>query len=92
MYAYGTDLNVIIYFYNRFSSMESIVKVKICDCSVAIRCFLKRLFFLLIGSEFLVPVRGYYCQLCEEFCGDAICAEDHATSQTHNEKYKVGHF
>uniref|UniRef100_A0A4W5P9L3 Zinc finger protein 318 n=1 Tax=Hucho hucho TaxID=62062 RepID=A0A4W5P9L3_9TELE len=40
------------------------------------------------GSEFLVPVRGYYCQLCEEFCGDAICAEDHATSQTHNEKYK----
>uniref|UniRef100_A0A8C7CJR4 Zinc finger protein 318 n=1 Tax=Oncorhynchus kisutch TaxID=8019 RepID=A0A8C7CJR4_ONCKI len=40
------------------------------------------------GSEFLVPVRGYYCQLCEEFCGDAICAEDHATSQPHNEKYK----
>uniref|UniRef100_A0AAZ3RZ51 C2H2-type domain-containing protein n=1 Tax=Oncorhynchus tshawytscha TaxID=74940 RepID=A0AAZ3RZ51_ONCTS len=40
------------------------------------------------GSEFLVPVRGYYCQLCEEFYGDAICAEDHATSHTHNEKYK----
>ncbi|CAB1343566.1 unnamed protein product [Coregonus sp. 'balchen'] len=40
------------------------------------------------GSEFLVPVRGYYCQLCEEFCGDAICAEDHATGQSHNEKYK----
>ncbi|KAL0964329.1 hypothetical protein UPYG_G00322320 [Umbra pygmaea] len=40
------------------------------------------------GSEFLVPVKGYYCQLCEEFCGDAICAEDHSISHTHNEKYK----
>ncbi|KAJ8359571.1 hypothetical protein SKAU_G00160960 [Synaphobranchus kaupii] len=40
------------------------------------------------GSEFLVPVIGFYCQLCEEFFGDQICAEDHVTCHKHNEKYK----
>ncbi|XP_041105935.1 zinc finger protein 318-like [Polyodon spathula] len=40
------------------------------------------------GSEFLTPVIGFYCRLCEEFCGDQICAEDHVSSCSHNEKYK----
>ncbi|KAK1171699.1 zinc finger protein 318-like isoform X1 [Acipenser oxyrinchus oxyrinchus] len=40
------------------------------------------------GSEFLTPVIGFYCQLCEEFFGDQICAEDHVSSCSHNEKYK----
>ncbi|MFT7805930.1 zinc finger protein 318 [Arapaima gigas] len=40
------------------------------------------------GSEFLIPVKGFYCQLCEEFLGDHICAEDHVKSLCHNEKYK----
>uniref|UniRef100_A0A8C6NHK3 U1-type domain-containing protein n=1 Tax=Nothobranchius furzeri TaxID=105023 RepID=A0A8C6NHK3_NOTFU len=40
------------------------------------------------GSEFLVPVRGFYCLLCKEFYGDAICAEDHVITHSHNEKYK----
>jgi hypothetical protein len=42
------------------------------------------------GSEFLLPVRGFYCRLCKEFYGDAICAEEHVTTHAHNEKYKVG--
>lgn len=41
------------------------------------------------GSEFLLPVRGFFCSLCKEFYGDAICAEEHVTTHTHNEKYKV---
>ncbi|XP_078068269.1 zinc finger protein 318 [Mustelus asterias] len=40
------------------------------------------------GSEFLMPVTGFYCQLCEEFYGDQICAEDHVKSRGHNDKYK----
>lgn len=40
------------------------------------------------GSEFLLPVRGFYCLLCKEFYGDAICAEEHVTKHAHNEKYK----
>ncbi|XP_047207158.1 zinc finger protein 318 isoform X3 [Girardinichthys multiradiatus] len=40
------------------------------------------------GSEFLVPVRGFFCLLCKEFFGDAICAEEHVITHTHNEKYK----
>ncbi|KAG5266270.1 hypothetical protein AALO_G00229100 [Alosa alosa] len=40
------------------------------------------------GSEFLMAVRGFYCQLCKEFFGDPICAEEHVTSHAHNEKYK----
>ncbi|XP_060943630.1 zinc finger protein 318 [Limanda limanda] len=40
------------------------------------------------GSEFLQPVRGFFCLLCEEFYGDAICAEEHVTTHAHNEKYK----
>lgn len=41
------------------------------------------------GSEFLLPVRGFFCLLCKEFYGDAICAEEHVTTHSHNEKYKV---
>ncbi|XP_030012038.1 zinc finger protein 318 isoform X5 [Sphaeramia orbicularis] len=40
------------------------------------------------GSEFMVPVRGFFCLLCKEFYGDAICAEEHVTIHAHNEKYK----
>ncbi|XP_052007565.1 zinc finger protein 318 isoform X2 [Xyrauchen texanus] len=41
------------------------------------------------GSEFLIPLRGFFCQLCEEFFGDPICAEAHVTCHAHNEKYKA---
>ncbi|XP_006882202.1 PREDICTED: zinc finger protein 318 [Elephantulus edwardii] len=40
------------------------------------------------GSEFLIPVTGYYCQLCEEFLGDPISGEQHVKGHQHNEKYK----
>ncbi|XP_070832906.1 zinc finger protein 318-like isoform X1 [Chaetodon trifascialis] len=40
------------------------------------------------GSEFLLPVRGFFCLLCKEFYGDAVCAEAHVTTHAHNEKYK----
>lgn len=36
-----------------------------------------------------MPVRGFFCLLCKEFYGDAICSEEHVTTHTHNEKYKV---
>lgn len=42
------------------------------------------------GSEFLLPVRGFFCLLCKVFSGDAICAEEHVTTHAHNHKYKVG--
>lgn len=45
---------------------------------------------LLAGSEFLIPITGYYCQLCEEFLGDPISGEQHVKGHQHNEKYKVG--
>lgn len=44
---------------------------------------------LAAGSEFLLPVRGFFCLICKVFSGDAICAEEHVTTHTHNEKYKV---
>uniref|UniRef100_A0A8D0H7X5 Zinc finger protein 318 n=1 Tax=Sphenodon punctatus TaxID=8508 RepID=A0A8D0H7X5_SPHPU len=40
------------------------------------------------GSEFLIPITGYYCQLCHEFFGDQTSAEQHVKSHPHNEKYK----
>ncbi|KAG7462563.1 hypothetical protein MATL_G00186160 [Megalops atlanticus] len=30
------------------------------------------------GSDFLVPVIGFYCQVCEEFLGDIASADNHA--------------
>lgn len=44
---------------------------------------------LTAGSEFLVPVRGFFCLLCKEFYGDGICAEEHVITHAHNENYKV---
>ncbi|KAI1894405.1 hypothetical protein AGOR_G00115470 [Albula goreensis] len=46
-------------------------------------------------SEFLIPVIGFYCQLCEEFFGDLTSAQDHATCHSHKEKCKKhadGHY
>lgn len=40
------------------------------------------------GSEFLMPVTGFYCELCEDFFGDQLCAEQHVKSYSHNESYK----
>uniref|UniRef100_H0XF10 Zinc finger protein 318 n=2 Tax=Otolemur garnettii TaxID=30611 RepID=H0XF10_OTOGA len=40
------------------------------------------------GSEFLIPITGFYCQLCEEFLGDPISGEQHVKGHQHNEKYK----
>ncbi|XP_068597071.1 zinc finger protein 318-like [Brachionichthys hirsutus] len=40
------------------------------------------------GSEFLLPVSGFFCLLCRDFFGDGICAEEHVTTHAHNEKYK----
>ncbi|XP_035256164.1 zinc finger protein 318 isoform X4 [Anguilla anguilla] len=37
-------------------------------------------------SEFVVPVIGFCCQLCEEFFGDVASAQDHGTCQSHKEK------
>lgn len=47
-------------------------------------------FLFLLGSEFLIPITGFYCQLCEEFLGDPISGEQHVKGHQHNEKYKVG--
>uniref|UniRef100_H3D775 U1-type domain-containing protein n=1 Tax=Tetraodon nigroviridis TaxID=99883 RepID=H3D775_TETNG len=43
---------------------------------------------LAAGSEFLLPVRGFFCLLCQVFSGDAVCAEEHVTTHTHNQKYQ----
>ncbi|XP_069810996.1 zinc finger protein 318 [Dendropsophus ebraccatus] len=40
------------------------------------------------GSEFLVPVNGYYCRLCEELFPDHVEAEEHLRAYAHNDKYK----
>nr|XP_039248101.1 uncharacterized protein LOC120325978 isoform X1 [Styela clava] len=40
------------------------------------------------GSEFLIPVTGYFCTLCQTFSGDQICAEEHCKSYLHNTIYK----
>ncbi|KAJ8248498.1 hypothetical protein GJAV_G00242670 [Gymnothorax javanicus] len=37
-------------------------------------------------SEFVVPVIGFCCKLCEEFFGDVASAQEHATCQSHKEK------
>ncbi|XP_071995932.1 zinc finger protein 318 isoform X2 [Engystomops pustulosus] len=40
------------------------------------------------GPEFLVPVSGYYCDLCNELFPDHIAAEEHLRAYAHNDKYK----
>lgn len=60
-------------------------------CSICFHSlgFQKSFLCLAAGSEFLIPVRGFYCLLCKLFYGDAICAEEHNLTHSHNEKYKV---
>lgn len=41
------------------------------------------------GAEFLIPITGYYCTVCQAFSGDQICADEHLKSHIHNETYKV---
>ncbi|XP_061645580.1 serine/arginine repetitive matrix protein 2 isoform X2 [Phyllopteryx taeniolatus] len=36
------------------------------------------------GFSFLIPVIGFYCQICEEFIGDLRTAETHAANHCHN--------
>ncbi|CAJ0968247.1 unnamed protein product [Ranitomeya imitator] len=40
------------------------------------------------GAEFLVPVNGHYCELCEETFPDHTAADDHLRTYAHNDKYK----
>ncbi|XP_053568745.1 zinc finger protein 318 [Bombina bombina] len=40
------------------------------------------------GPEFLIPINGFYCQLCDEIIGDHMCAEEHLRAFAHNDKYK----
>ncbi|KAM3930649.1 zinc finger protein 318 isoform 3-T3 [Leptodactylus fuscus] len=40
------------------------------------------------GPEFLLPVNGYYCELCEEVFPDHIVTEEHLRAYAHNDKYK----
>ncbi|XP_073527735.1 zinc finger protein 318 [Phyllobates terribilis] len=40
------------------------------------------------GAEFLLPVNGHYCELCEETFPDHTAAEEHLRSYAHNDKYK----
>ncbi|XP_032818577.2 zinc finger protein 318 isoform X1 [Petromyzon marinus] len=40
------------------------------------------------GSEFMMPILGYYCQLCAEFCVDQAFAQEHVISSKHNNNYQ----
>ncbi|XP_078462109.1 uncharacterized protein LOC144727270 isoform X2 [Lampetra planeri] len=40
------------------------------------------------GSEFMMPILGYYCQLCAEFCVDQAFAKEHVMSSKHNNNYQ----
>ncbi|CAJ0968244.1 unnamed protein product, partial [Ranitomeya imitator] len=48
----------------------------------------RRLIVPLKGAEFLLPVNGHYCELCEETFPDHIAAQDHLRTYAHNHKYK----
>lgn len=39
------------------------------------------------GADCLVPIEGFFCTVCERFCGDQVQAEIHLLSNTHNERY-----
>lgn len=41
------------------------------------------------GAEFMLPMIGFYCHLCQEMSGDSVCAEDHVRSLKHNAAYQV---
>ncbi|CAH2256575.1 zinc finger 318 isoform X1 [Pelobates cultripes] len=40
------------------------------------------------GVEFLLPINGFYCQLCSELLADQTCADQHLRTFAHNDKYK----
>ncbi|MEE6512953.1 hypothetical protein FKM82_020315 [Ascaphus truei] len=48
----------------------------------------KKVVVPLKGPEFLIPIAGFYCQLCQELIGDKICAEEHVKTFAHNQQYK----
>ncbi|XP_077138011.1 zinc finger protein 318-like [Ranitomeya variabilis] len=48
----------------------------------------RRLNVPLKGAEFLLPVNGHYCELCEETFPDHTAADDHLRTYAHNNKYK----
>lgn len=40
------------------------------------------------GSEFVVPLKAYYCKLCGEISGDKIGMTEHVKCSNHNQNYK----
>ena len=46
-------------------------------------------FVCVLGVEFLLPTKAFYCKLCKEFMGDAACAEAHLKTTLHNNNYLV---
>ncbi|XP_063774834.1 zinc finger protein 318-like [Pseudophryne corroboree] len=40
------------------------------------------------GPEYMLPIRGYYCELCKELFPDYVAALEHLKTHAHNEKYK----
>lgn len=41
------------------------------------------------GVEFMVPIMGYYCNLCDALVGDPLAGEQHLKSDLHRERYQV---
>ena len=42
-----------------------------------------------IGIQFILPVQGFYCNLCKEFVNDSYQAQKHFKSAKHNRSYTV---
>ncbi|KAM4772442.1 zinc finger protein 318 [Rhinophrynus dorsalis] len=40
------------------------------------------------GEEFVFPINGFYCKLCDELLGDHVSAEGHLKTYAHNDNYK----
>ncbi|XP_078503557.1 uncharacterized protein LOC144762289 isoform X2 [Lissotriton helveticus] len=40
------------------------------------------------GSEFVIPLKAYYCKLCDEISGDKIGMTEHIKCSNHNQNYK----
>ncbi|XP_022081288.1 LOW QUALITY PROTEIN: daf-12-interacting protein 1-like [Acanthaster planci] len=40
------------------------------------------------GTEFMMPVNGFFCRLCKEFFGDGVCATEHLKTSKHNRGYE----
>jgi len=41
------------------------------------------------GVNSMIPIKGFFCLVCELFCGDLQAGEEHLLSRTHNENYLV---